>query len=199
MFDNHGRQLCKTLDEAIHLMLHRKSDDGKLRVLMIYEKAELMNEIASMAWVEADTAVEGDEATDSKMHNYTEVAEEDNWPMVSRWVALAVTEIEQMLLQLTKRNTHGHRSIDNKVPRRLEWLIEMRVKPEASDTTVTLLMNLAGEYIKQRVLQEWAGLSYPTVQPYWAQQAEITAEKIKEAGRSCDSVHNVRRPMWPAW
>lgn len=199
VFDLHGRELCRTLDEAIHLMLHRKAEDGKLRVLMIYDKEELLHEVASMAWVEADTAVESDEATDSKVHNYKEVAEEENWPMVSRWVALAVTEIEQMLLQLTKRNTHHHRSMDSKVPKRLEWLIELRVKPEASDTTVTLLMNLAWEYLKARVLKEWAGLSYPSIQPYWAQQCEELAEKIKEAGRSCDNVHNVRRPMWPAW
>lgn len=199
IFDAHGRMLFRTLDEARHRMMHEMEEHGKLRVLMLYDRETMLHEIASTAWVETDTAIQNDEATDKGTHNYKEVAEEENWPMVSRWIALGVTEVEQLLYNLTKHNTHEHRSMDNAVPERREWAIEMRVKPEASDTSVTLIMNLAGEYLKAKVLEEWSGLSYPAKHPYWASEVEKLAEKLREAGRSCDSIHNIRRPMWPAW
>lgn len=199
IYDIHGRWMCHTLDEAIHLAVHRRSEDCKLRVLMLFDKEELLHETASMAWVQADSDQENAETTDSATHNYKEVAEEENWPMVSRWVDLGVTEVEQMLHNLTKRNTLCHRSMDNQVTRRIEWAIEMRVHPEASDTTVTLIMNLTNEYLKAKVLSEWSGMTYKAAQPYWLRKLQELEEKIREAGRSCESMHHVKRPMWPAW
>lgn len=193
--------MCHTLDEAIRMMMHRQSRDGRVRVLMLYDKDELMHEIASMSYVEADTAIQQPDnaVTDAAVHNYKEVAEEENWPLVNNYVNLAVTEVEQMILTLTKHNSLVNRSMSNWVDTRREWAIEMHVKPEASDTTVTLIMNLANEYIKAKVLKEWSGMTYQAATAYWEKQCKDLEDKIREAGRSCESIHSIRRPMWPAW
>ena len=202
ILDIHGRVICHTLDEAIHLAVHRMAEDGKLRVLMLWDKKQLLHEIASTAWVESDSATETPEtsqATDASTHNYKEVAEEDNWPIVSRWVDLGINEAEQMLYNLTRRHTHWHRSMDNQVNKMKEFAMELRVYPEASESTIDLIMGLVNEYLKARVLKEWAGISYKPALPYWAQKVEELAAQIREAGRSCESMHHVKRPMWPAW
>lgn len=202
ILDHLGHVVCHTLDEAIHLAVHRKAEDGKLRVLMLWDKKQLMHEIASTAWVETDSDtenVENTRATDASTHNYKEVAEEENWPMVSRWVDLGINEAEQMLYNLTRRHTHFHRSIDNHVSKMKEWAMELRVHHEASESTIDLIMGLVNEYLKVRVLKEWAGISYKAALPYWTQKVEELAAQIREAGRSCENMHHVKRPMWPAW
>lgn len=202
ILDRHGRVICHTLDEAVHLAVHRVSEDGKLRVLMLWDKRQLLYEIADTAWVEGDSdteAVEKTQATDASTHNYKEVAEEKNWPVVSRWIDLGIAESEQMLYNLTRIPTHCHRSMDNQVNRMLEYAMEMRVHPEASEHTINLIMGLVNEYLKARVLKEWAGISYKPALPYWAQKVEELAAQIREAGRSCESMHHVKRPMWPSW
>lgn len=199
IYDRQGHWLCHTLDEAIHMRSHRLAEDGRLGVLMLFEKEELLHEAASKAWIQTDTETESGETSDSATHNYKEVAEEENWPMVSRWLTLATTEVEQMLYNLTRRYTHSHKSMDNRVKERQEWAIEMRVPEDASDTTLTLIMNLTNEYLVTRLLKEWSGLSYKPALPYWTEKQEELAEKIREAGRSCESMHRVKRPMWPAW
>lgn len=202
IYDRRGGLICHTLDEAIHRMVHKMADDGRVRVFMIYEKAELMHELASMVWVEADNMVEATEvthATDASTHHYKEIAEDENWPVVSRWIELAVSEVEQMLYNLTKTHNNWHRSMDNRVSDTPEWAIEMRVKPDVSEASINLIMNLANEYMKARALKEWAGLVFTEKAAYWEKKAEELKEQIREAGRSCEIMHHVKRPMWPAW
>lgn len=202
IYDRKGRMICHTLDEAIHRMVHRMADDGRVRVLMLFDRREFMHELASMVWVEADNVVEATEvtkATDASTHHYKEIAEDENWPMVCRWIELAVVEIEQMLYSLTKVHEQWHRSMDNRVSDAPEWAIEMRVKPDVSETSINLLMSLANEYMKARALMEWAGLVFMEKQPYWEKKAEQLKEQIRDAGRSCEILHHVKRPMWPAW
>lgn len=199
IYDERGRWLCHTLDEAIHMAAHRAYELSKMRMLLLYEKDELLHEIASMAWVQADTDIEADETTDNKAHNYKEVKEPVNWPMVGPWITLAVAKVEQMLYNSTRIPTTVHRSMDNQVTKKIEFAIEMRVHPETSENTINLIMGLANEYIKAKVLREWSGLTYKAALPYWDKQMNDLEEQIREAGRSCENMHHVKRPMWPAW
>lgn len=163
--------------------------EGRLRVLFIFDKEELKYDIANIAYAQGDVARVNDnyghdllgDDREHLMHQWKDVCEDGNYDRVMRIEMLALSEVEQALYKYSAKAIRKDWSLDDLMDTKQELLIELRVPYGFTDVTCWYLLRLIHEYIVDRVLADWASITYPEAEMRWMEKADITLAKIKEA------------------
>lgn len=162
-------------------------------VTLTFSRENLLYDIKNYAWVEGDIMNVDDENT---RHQVIDIAEDGNVDRVTRMLDLAHAECVEFMYPYTKEPCADEQTTNNNLPETPQYVIEMLVHEDFSQTTIDLLAKLIHEYMICRVLGDWFRITYPTNQSGW----ELKAEDIKQQIRTrlharCGRVRRTQTPF----
>lgn len=170
----------------------------KYRVSFIYDHAELVNLAASMAFAQGTTAAGSDPAIKESIHQWFDIEESHNAPIIQLQVDLAMSEIEHAISAVGSGHLDDHRSMDGHLHPKTEYAIEIWASSETQDGILSHLEIAIRQYIIETILSKWAALTYPDGIQYWEAQRAQHIEDIRSAALHCQPKKiSVRR--FPAW
>jgi len=183
-----------------HRILHHLDHEGKQRVLLIFDELELKYSIGNDAYIHGEAARVHDNyghdlldnSKEQAMHQWKDVCEDGNYDHVRDVIEQAIAEMDRMLLKYTAHRQSYSQSVDNHRHEESEWVIEMRTPRNFSDTIAWELINYGHEYIKSRVLEDWAGMTFVEAQPVWAAKRQEAEARIRHAVRENGTVHVIK-------
>lgn len=184
----------------IHGQICRCGSPESVRVLLIFDAQELLDDIREAAFVQGDAARVNDnyghdlleQDREHKMHQWMDVVEDDNIHRVRRILLLAMSECEQMLHKMSYFRLGQSISEDNKEPAKPEYVIELKAHSQFSENSAVYLMRLINEYMTASVLADHAARTYPEAMAYWTAKKEDTAANIRSVATMCGVHHNVK-------
>lgn len=162
-------------------------------VTLTFSRENLLYDIKNYAWVEGDIMNVDNENT---RHQVIDIAEEGNVDRVTRMLDLAHAECVEFMYPYTKESCADEQTTNNNLTETPQYVIEMLVHEDFSQTTIDLLAKLIHEYMICRVLGDWFRITYPTNQSGW----ELKAEDIKQQIRTrlharCGRVRRTQTPF----
>lgn len=203
-----GGSICKewnTIEElrcAVAGTWRQQYYAGKIRILLIFEVDELLDDIERVATVQGNAAKRRLTANDGEKASlaidlFQEVTEDENLPWVRRSMNLALSDCETFLYRLSKQRIAGNESEANTRDGKQELMIELKVPDTFSDTTMMKLLNSVHDYIISRVLWEWSNITYAELAEFWAKKMERDeAEITKECKRNDCEEARIRPSDW---
>lgn len=171
----------------------------RYRVLFMLSDKELVDDIGQTAFSQGDVARVMDNyghdhlAVDREhaMHQWMEVTQGENLYRVRRVINLAISEVEHMLFKWAKYDSCCDVSKDNRTELKSEYVIELRVPHSFTDTTASYLLRLIHDYVVDRVLYDWANLTYPEAATYWMQRYTEAEQNIRRCSHKCNEYHKI--------
>lgn len=170
---------------------------GDLKLLYIFNEEELKEDIERVATVQGRSMQHRINKNNSRRSDgedsvyaiatFQEVCEEENWPWSQRVLGLGISEVETALHPIARRKMKDHSDIDNAKEGNIEWLIELNVPDEFSDTMFVKLMRFIHDYLIARVLWEWASLNYVEFSQYWLNKMEMDMTEIRKVSTQAAS------------
>lgn len=162
-------------------------------VTLTFSRENLLYDIKNYAFVEGYVMAEGQEPV---RHMVIDIAEEGNVDRVTRMLDLAHAECVEFMSPYTKEPCADEQTTNNNLTETPQYVIEMLVHEDFSQTTIDLLAKLIHEYMICRVLGDWFRITYPTNQSGW----ELKAEDIKQQIRTrlharCGRVRRTQTPF----
>jgi len=177
-----------------------QGNDNKIRALLLFDIEPLKNDIYNLSYVqaEAEKNMLDDSSKAARMlAYYISVNESKNLPLICRTIELAISEAEHATYILSRMNIHDNMSLANYLVKKPEYIIELRVNDNFSDTSIVHMRNAIHDYIVARVLWEWAKLTYPKFADYWFEKMQADLATIKEEVDKGD--YDVNARIMPAW
>jgi hypothetical protein len=151
--------------------------DGENRVVRLkFVRSQLLYDIKNYAYVEAD--VMGEEKQHAQ-HVLGDIGEEGNVDRVTRILAVVHSAARELLYPYTKEEPIEE-EIDDCLFAPDEYIIEMRVPPKMSRTTVHLLSRLIHEFMVYCVMADWLSITNPDAAANWRAKAEATEDEIEK-------------------
>lgn len=160
----------------------RKEEFAKPVGLRFWRES-LLYDIGNYAYVEGDVMPVKDEHA---RHQVFDVTQEGNVDLATRILNLAHSEVTEMLYPYTKVKAEAGDSYGNELDEPEEYVIEMKVPEDFSQTSLNFLSRLVHEYMVYRVLYEWMGLANlanPRSRQIWSERIESVRSQIKSAIR----------------
>lgn len=162
-------------------------------VTLTFNRENLLYDIKNYAFVEGDIMNVDDENT---RHQVIDIAEDGNIDRVTRVLDLAHAECVEFMYPYTKEPCVDEQTTNNDLVETPQYVIEMLVHEDFSQTTIDLLAKLIHEYMICRVLGDWFRITYPANQSGW----ELKAEDIKHQIRTrlharCGRVRRTQTPF----
>lgn len=155
--------------------MNKTTPPTKEVAITLYRK-ELLYDIESYAYVEADTMATEDE---HQKHQLFDIAQSGNEELITRTMNLAYTECVEWLYPFTKREVYDESMLCNAPCAPQVYNVNMVIPDGFSATTIGLLKNLIHRYIVARVMWEWCGIVKPEKVEYWLSLATQAKEQAK--------------------
>lgn len=161
-------------------------------VELTFLRTELLYDIKNIAYVEGDLIPSDGE---HNRHETFDVGEDGNVDIVTRTLNLAYTECVDELYPFTRKDVECGTTKDDRLQEPFDYVIEMYVPTEFSQTTVDYLENLIHDYLVTRVLIDWLGMTYPDRKAHWQERLQDIEDKIQ----ACKNrrTGRVRRTLTP--
>lgn len=172
-----------------------KREGGKLKLTLVFSVAEVLYDIANLAWVEGDL-MDGVDYNHIR-HLVQDIAEDGNRDRVMRVMQLAHAEAGELLYPWSRQEFTGSAYLDNEPEKEDELVTLLQAPARTSKNTIDLIMKLIHEYMVCRVLEDWLSITYPQSASVWTAKLEAIREQIREAKRRNNWV--TRRAMFPTW
>ncbi len=161
------------------------------RVLLLFDEESMKYKITNAAYIHGEAARVNDNyghdllenVKEQAMHQWKDVCEDGNYDRVKDNITMAVSELDQLLHKYTHTPTFEHTSRSSYNIQKREWTIEMMVPQGFSERNVDNIFMLAQEYIVDRVLEDWASLTFPEAKQTWTDRRNDTQERIRSAAR----------------
>lgn len=162
-------------------------------VTLTFSRENLLYDIKNYAWVEGDIMNVDDENT---RHQVIDIAEDGNIDRVTRILDLAHAECVEFMYPYTKEPCADKQTTNNNLTETPQYVIEMLVHEDFSQTTIDLLAKLIHEYMICRVLGDWYRITYPANQSGWEAKAEEIRDKIRTRLHArCGRVRRTQTPF----
>lgn len=175
VYDINGYEICRD-------MFPRFLDTApSFRLLMLFDKDDILYEIQHLAEVQGDAARIKDDNTGALIERFKNVCTDENIDRPLRTIPLALSKCERMLSPWTKHVIGKHSSIKNDVDEKREFAIEMTVEEHFTSDLAWSLMRNIQEYIEAYVLDDWSGLTYPEGRRYWSERLAVLEAEIKKS------------------
>ena len=191
VYNRRGCEVCRDI-------MPRLNDDVPgYRLLMLFDKDDILFEIQHLAAAQGDAARIKDDATGALLEQFKNVCAEDNVDRPLRTIPLAMSKCERMLHPWSGRVVGKHSSIKNDIDEKRELAIELNVEEHFTSELAWALMRNIQEYIEVYVLDDWAGVTYPEGRAYWTERmAAIEVEIKKMVTYMDDDCCAHIRPYW---
>lgn len=174
VFDRDGCEVCR---DALPQYFRAES----YRLLMLFDKDDILYEIQHLAEAQGDAARIKDDATGALIERFKDVCTEENIDRPLRTIPLALSKCERMLLPWTKHPLGKHTSMKNDQEEKREFAIEIWAEEHLTSELAWSLMRNIQEYIEAYVLDDWSGLTYPEGRKYWSERLAVIEAEIKKS------------------
>lgn len=162
-------------------------------VTLTFSRENLLYDIKNYAFVEGYNMAEGQEPV---RHQVIDIAEDGNIDRVTRMLDLAYAECVEFMYPYTKEPCAEDTVVGNNLTETPEYVIEMLVHEDFSQTTIDLLAKLIHEYMICRVLGDWFRITYPSNQSGWGLKAEDIKHQIRiRLHARCGRVRRTQTPF----
>lgn len=145
-------------------------------VELTFLRTELLYDIKNIAYVEGDLISSNGE---HNRHQTFDVGEDGNVDIVTRTLNLAYTEVVDELYPFTKKAVECGTTKDDVLQEPFDYVITMQVPEEFAQGTVDYLENLIHDFLVDRVLIDWLGMTNPGRKTHWQERLEDIRDKIE--------------------
>ncbi len=155
------------------------------KITLHFKREELLYDIKNIAFVEGDVMPTEDE---HDKHQIMDICEDGNIDRVTRVMALALSQCEELLYPYSKKDVEQEEERNDILESPEEYVITLKVPDDFSKSTATYLERLIHEFLVYMVLSDWlsiAGVKNPQAARNWA-------SKIQEIKDDMESVLNAR-------
>lgn len=162
-------------------------------VTFVFYREQLIYDINTIAYVEGDIMpIENENAR----HQLIDIAEDGNIDRVTRILNRAHAECVEFMYPYTKGLSCYGDFQDNVLYDPSEYIIELFVHWDFSETTISLLSKLIHEYMICRVLYEWLSITNPNANKKWADKADSIKNEIRiRLNARCGRVRRTQSPF----
>ncbi len=179
--------------------------EAEPRVLLVFDEESLKYRISNTAFIHGEAARVNDNyghdllenVKEQAMHQWKDVCEDGNYDRVKDNITLAVSEVEQLLHRYCYAPSMHHTSRTMFNIQQQDWVIEMRVPSAFSERNVDNIFALAQEYIVDRVLEDWAAMTFPEAKQTWTDRRTDIEERIRTAARVTGTHYRVKPTIIP--
>ena len=162
------------------------------QVVLKFKREELLYDCKNYAYVEGDVMKTDD---DHDRHQVQDIAEDGNVDRLTRVFDLAIAECVEFCYPYSKVAVGDHTEMDDVLENTEEYVVNLLVPDDFSQTTVNLLEKYIHEFLVCRALGDWFTITYPDKSAVWLAKAEDAEEQITDTLNH--RVKRVRRPLNP--
>lgn len=151
---------------------------NKKHVTLIFKRSELLYDIGNYGFVVSDIMPE---ETEHARHQIADITQDGNIDRVTRVLNLAFSECVEALYPFSKSDVVCGTQLDDVLTEPNEYVMELSVPSDFSETTLKLLENYIHEYLVCRVLSDWLGITYPQSAAVWEAKAQLLKGKMRSS------------------
>lgn len=156
--------------------------------------SEIVNDIENKTWRKGKSLDTGDN-TEAVSNTVFDIEEDNNKDRATRVLDTAFEECIDMCYPYTKVAVSDNTSLDNELQEHEQYVMNLQVPEDFSETTAKLLKQHVHDYLVCSVMEDWAQTTMPDSQAYWLAKKEECGEKIRTSLNY--RVGRVRRPLTP--
>lgn len=161
-------------------------------VTLTFIRSELLFDVQSYAYVEADTM---DEARVHSQHQTFDIAEDGNRELCSRIISLVLAKCTELLYPFSKKSVEDTEVRTDQLAEPERYTIGLLVPDSFSKTTADYLEQLIHNLIVWRILANWLATTKPEAAAAWAKKADEVEGEILSA--KSIRMKKVRRKISP--
>lgn len=163
-------------------MTHSADCAGKLRALLMFHEEPITDDAFNLAYVQgkAERNVLDDAGKAAKaLSMYMSLNDADNEPLIHRYIESAISNVEKEIYNLSRFTLRNDVSMDNYLPHKKEFTIEVKITTDFTDKAIAGLRNSVHDYIVSNILYEWSSLTYPKFAEFWKSKMEGNIANIR--------------------
>lgn len=167
----------------------------KKRARLSFLREQLLYDIKNIAYVEGDVIPTDDE---HDRHQIMDIGEDGNVDRVTRVLDLGIAHCRELLFPYTRSDINAEETRDDVLTTPDEYLIELNLPDDFSQSTLTYLEKLIHEYLVYWVLMDWmsiTNLRNPGSASSWAAKLKSLEDDIESTLNA--RIRRVRRTMSP--
>lgn len=164
-------------------------------ITMKFKRVELLRDLEQYGYIEGDVMKSDAEHLKHGKHQTQDIVQESGIDIVTRHLNLALASCREALYPYSKKPVEDGRVTDDTLTATTEYVIELNVPEDFSETTQDFLEELIHNLLIYYVLYWWLSMTKPEGADKWLAAAEKAEEKIKGAlARKC---YAMKRPTSP--
>ncbi len=162
-------------------------------VTLLFRRDALLYDISNYAYVEGDIMPIDSE---NARHQVIDIAEDGNIDRVTRVLNQSHAECVEFMYPYTKGLCCYGDFQDNILYAPSEYIIEMFVHRDFSETTINLLSKLIHEYMVCRALGDWLSITNPPAYEKWKNKADGIKNEIRiRLNARCGRMRRTQTPF----
>lgn len=164
-------------------------------ITMKFKRVELLRDLEQYGYIEGDVMKADAEHLKHGKHQTQDIVQESGIDIVTRHLNLALASCREALYPYSKKPVADGRVTDDTLTATTEYVIELNVPEDFSETTQDFLEELIHNLLIYYVLYWWLSMTKPEGADKWLAAAEKAEKKIKGAlARKC---YAMKRPTSP--
>lgn len=173
-----------------------ENKDGTKTVVLTFLRSELLNDLDQYGYVEGDVQRADADHLKHGKHQTQDITQDGNIDLVTRHLNLAFASCREALYPYSKKPVADGRETDDTLTATSEYVIELNVPEDFSETTQDFLEELIHNLLIYYVLYWWLSMTKPEGADKWLALAERVETKINGAlARGCGKVYRRMSPF----
>jgi hypothetical protein len=162
-------------------------------VTLTFIRDELLYDCKNLGYVEGDVMRTQDE---HDRHQVMDIGEDGNVDRVTRMLDLAFAQCVELCYPYSKVPVEEDTYMDDTLEETDEYIMQLLVPDDFSQTTVTLLERLIHELLVSKVMADWMSITKPESKANWQEKVEELEKGIRTNldGR-CGRVRRTQTPF----
>ena len=166
------------------------------QITMKFKRSELLQDLNQYGYVEGDVQRADADHLKHGKHMTQDIVQESSIDLVTRHLNLALASCREALYPYSKKPVADGRETDDTLTATSEYVIELNVPEDFSETTQDFLEELIHNLLIYYVLYWWLSMTKPEGAEKWLSLANKLEEKIKGAlARGCGKVYRRMSPF----
>ena len=161
-------------------------------VTLTFKRDQLLYDIGNYAYVEGDIMHTEDE---HDRHQVQDIAQDGNVDRTTRVLNLAFSEVVESTYPYSKRIVGDTTTQDNTLAIPSEYVLQMTVPDDFSQTSVDYMLHNIHEFLVCRVVGDWMSITNPSSAEKWMLKQQEALTKVRQSVNM--RVRRIRRTMAP--
>lgn len=162
-------------------------------VTLTFKREELLYDCKNLGYVEGDVMRTQDE---HDRHQVMDIGEDGNVDRVTRILDLGIAHCVELLYPYSKVPVEDETYMDDTLEDTDEYIVQLLVPDDFSQTTVTLLERLIHELLVDMVMADWMSITKPESKANWQEKIEQVETEIRtNLNGRCGRVRRTQTPF----